>query len=234
MASDRFPVWSPDGRRMLFESNRGASQDLYIKDFASGGDELLVKHGNDKVPTDWSADGKYFVYQEVDVKTQIDLWVVALEGDRKPFPFLRTEFNEWWGRLSPVPDNQGRLWMAYESDETGRNEIYLRPLLPGSPSGAGGTKLRVSTGGGANPKWRRDGRELFYFSSGKLMAVDVKLGASVEIGRTHPLFDLPDEYQYEPFPDGQRFIVIKSTGEPEQARINVVLNWQAELTEKSK
>jgi Tol biopolymer transport system component len=99
-------------------------------------------------------------YDEFDPVTQADLWVLPLEGERKPFPFLKTEFNEDWAALSPVPDSRGHLWMAYQSDETGRDQIYLRPFLPGSPDGSAGPKVLVSIGGGSQPQWRRDGREL--------------------------------------------------------------------------
>jgi hypothetical protein len=154
---------------------------------------------------------------------------VPLEGDRKPFPFLKTEFNEGYGRLSPVPDSQGRLWMAYSSDETGQGEIYLRPFLQGAPGGSAGARVRVSTGNGFRPQWRKDGRELFYTADNKLMAVDVKLGAMPEIGTPHPLFELPFTNNWAPFADGRRFLSVEPAGEPPTPKINVVLNWTAEL-----
>jgi Tol biopolymer transport system component len=165
------PVWSPDGRRVAFRSNRNGVYDLYGKD-ANGitEEELLVKSIHEKAPTSWSTDGRFLVYNEYDPKTGMDIWVLPLEGDRKPFAFLKTEFNEGMGTLSPVLDSQARLWMAYDSNETGRAEIYLRPFLPGTPGGQAGAKVRVSTGGGFSPKWRRDGRELFYVADNELMA----------------------------------------------------------------
>jgi Tol biopolymer transport system component len=157
--------------------------------------------------------------------------MLPLTGDRKPVPFLKTEFNEDGGRFSPAPDPQGRLWLAYSSDETGRSEIYLRPFTPGAPDGA---KTRVSTSGGSAAQWRKDGRELFYLTvrDGKvtLLGVDLRLGATPEIGAEHRLFDMPPRFGgYAPFADGQRFLFIEPVGEPPAAKINVVLNWTAEL-----
>src|SRR5258706_6278218 len=184
-------VWSPDGRRVAFSSNRSGVNDLYAKDANGVGDEeLLVKSPHPKVPSGWSPDGRFFVYYEYDPKTGADIWVLPMEGERKPFPFLKTEFRESRGTLSPVPDSQGHLWMAYNSNETGRDEIYLRPFLPGASGGPAGVRVRVSSEGGGYPQWRKDGRELFYVTD-KLMAVDVKLGASAEIGTPHALFEMP-------------------------------------------
>jgi Tol biopolymer transport system component len=225
-------VWAPAGRRVAFRSNRGGVYDLYAKDTGGvGEEELLVTSPHFKIPTGWSPDGRFLIYLEVDPKTGTDIWVLPLEGDRKPFPFLKTEFNESEGRLSPVPDSQGHLWMAYASDETGQLEIYLRQFLPGAPGGPAGVRVRVSNKGGDYPEWRKDGRELFYIRDNKLMAVDVKLGASVEVGTQKALFDFPAgaEMVYIPFADGRRFLLTEPVGEPPAPKINVVLNWTAEL-----
>ena len=164
--------------------------------------------------------------------------MLPLEGDRKPFPFLKTEFNETSGMLSPVPDSQGHRWMAYDSNETGRAEIYLRPFLPGTPDGPAGSKVRVSTGGGIYPEWRRDGRELFYAAGNKLMAVDVKLGRTPEIGTPKTLFEGDFVGSslvqfagsgFTPLADGRRFLFVEPAGEPPASKVNVVLNWTAEL-----
>ena len=231
-------AWSPDGRRIAFESNRSGVYDLYLKDASGVGDEeLLVKSAHTKSPTGWSPDGRFLVYTEVDPKTKGDVWVLPLARERKPFPFLKTEFNESNGTLSPVQDGNGHLWMAYNSDETGRDEIYLRPFLPGTPEGPAGSKVRVSTGGGFQPQWRRDGRELFYIAGNKLMAVDVKLGWKPAVGTPQALFErrMPEyspsfgPYRWTPFADGHRFLFIEQAGESPAAKINVVLNWTAEL-----
>jgi Tol biopolymer transport system component len=168
------------------------------------------------------------VYDESDPKTGQDIWVLPLEGDRKPFPFLKTEFNEYGAKLSPVPDSKGQLWMAYASDETGRDEIYLRPFQPGAPGGPAGVRARVSNKGGFYPQWRKDGRELFYIHDNELMAVDVNLGVTPEIGTPQALFELPF-YNWVPFADGRSFVFVEPAAEPPAPKINVVLNWTAEL-----
>ena len=238
-ASSMLGIWSPDGRRIAFQSNRSGVYDLYSKDASGvGEEELLVKSEHQKVPTGWSPDGRFLVYMELDPKTKGDIWILPLEGDRKPIPFLRTEFNESNGTLSPVRDSNARLWMAYNSDETGRAEIYLRPFLPSEPARPAGGKVRVSTGGGGIARtsggtiqrWRSDGRELFYVAGGKLMAVDVKLGAPVEVGAPHALFQVPaGANDWVSFADGRRFLFVELAGESPAAKINVVLNWTAEL-----
>jgi Tol biopolymer transport system component/predicted Ser/Thr protein kinase len=237
--SNHEPVWSPDGRRVAFSSNRNGVYDLYRKQANGiGEEELLLRSLHRKTATSWSPDGRFLVYMEIDPRTGFDILVLPFEGDRKPFPFLQTEFSELWGRLSPVPDNQGHLWMAYSSNETGRAEIYLRPFLPGTPDGPAGSKVLISTGGGFYPQWRKDGRELFYAADNKLMAVDVKLGGTAEIGPPKALFEansvgsgfgLFGASDYAPFADGRRFLFVEPAGEPPAPKINVVLNWAAEL-----
>ena len=229
--SDEQPIWSPDGRRIAFMSNRAGAYDLYAKNADSGEDELLLRSAHTKWPVCWSADGKFLVYTESDKSDTKNTWVLPLEGDRRPIPFLNGAFDTNDANLSPVPDNQGRLWMAYSSNETGSNEVYLRSFLPGAPAGSAGAAVRVSPDGGRSPFWRKDAKELFYLKEGSWqeMAVDVKLEDTPKIGMPHELF-----HTVHPgvTADGRRFLTIEPAGDPPAARITVVLNWAAELTGK--
>ncbi len=228
--SNQRPVWSPDGRRIAFMSNRAGAYDLYAMNADGTGDEeLLVKSPHTKTPVGWSMDGRFLVYCEIGTDNKSDLWVLPLKEDRKPILYLKTAFGEFSGSLSPVPDKQGHLWMAYHSDETGSAEVYLRPFLPGAPGGPAGAAVRVSADSGNWPQWRKDGRELFYQAQG-LMAVDVKLGDTLEIGAPHKLLDQVGDLTVSG--DGQRFLFVENAGEASAAKINVVLNWTAELAGK--
>jgi hypothetical protein len=158
-----------------------------------------------------------------------ELWVLPLKGDKKPFPFLRTEFGNN-GRFSP----DGRR-VAYRSDESGRNEIYVRPFSPGS-SGAAGGKWMISTGGGSGPRWRGDGKELYYIADdGKLMAVAIATSPVFQAGVPKALFQgppqggLPTGTQWDVTPDGKRFFFLAPAERQSTAPFTVVLNWQAGL-----
>jgi Tol biopolymer transport system component/predicted Ser/Thr protein kinase len=227
--SNEHPVWSPDGQRIAFMSNRAGAYDLYARNAdGTGEDELLLKSPYTKFPACWSADGKYLVYIETGKGDMSrNTWVLPMAGDRRPVPFINIGFSVDTAGLSPVPDSLGRLWMAYSSNETGSVEVYLRPFLPGAPGGPAGAAVRVSPDGGQAPVWRNDGMELFYLRpSFQEMAVDVKLGNAPKIGVPHVLF-------HAGWPavsvDGQRFVTIESAGESPDARVGVVLNWTGEL-----
>ena len=230
-ASGRFrvqnPVWSPDGSRVIFASNQDVPYDLYQKDVyqkpASGGEEqkALFKSRQDKVPTSISSDGRLLLFHTA---PQSDLWVLPLDGDGKPAPFLQTPFNERDGRFSP--DNK---WVAYTSNESGRNEVYARPFRASSGSQAA---VQISQAGGTHPRWRADGRELIYLASdGKIMAVDITPGAALQSGVPKPLFDAPSgSTSWEVAGDGKRFFFLVPAGEATPAPFTVVLNWTAGLT----
>jgi Tol biopolymer transport system component len=223
-ASERAPLWSPDGSRIVFGSTRKGTVDLYQKAANGTGDEeLLLESGFDKYPLSWSRDGRFILYQEIAPKVGGDLWVLPLEGDRKPFAFLQSEFNE----LAPAFSQDGR-WVSYNSDESGRNEIYVAPF-PGP-----GGKRQVSTSGGVFARWRGDGKELYYLAANnRLMATEVNgAGTSFEVGATRPLFEARltgPGYFYAVTSDGQRFLVNKVIEGNVASQMVLVLNWAADL-----
>jgi Tol biopolymer transport system component len=228
------PFWSPKGDRIAFSSSRDGTINLYQK--ASSGteqDELLWSSDNAKVVTDWSQDGRFIVYSENDPKTTFDIWVLPMDGitDRKPISFLRSEFNEFQGQLSP--DSR---WMAYTSDQSGQNEVYVRPFP------AGEDRWTISIAGGEQPRWRGDGKELFFVAAdGKMMSVAVK--ATVEpkrsfgAGAPQSLFSAhlarPPTvplFEYDITKDGKRFLLDTVGGGSGLATVlTVVSNWDAGL-----
>jgi len=225
------PLWSPDGTRIVFSSNRNGQQDLYQKNSTgTGSEEPLLHTGVELYADDWSLDGRYILYESSDPKTKFDLWVLPMTGDRKPYPFLQTEFNETHSQISP----DGR-WVAYVSDESGRPEVYVQSFA------ALGGKWQISTGGGDQPKWRRDGKELFYLSSAKtLMSVPVTSGAAFEAGIPVELFELfvsaksmtGDRNDYVVADNGQKFLVCSFVDKESARPITVVSNWMTALKSK--
>jgi serine/threonine protein kinase/Tol biopolymer transport system component len=211
-------VISPDGTRVVYQAEgpRDGSI-LYERQSDGTGDEtvLLEESFNEwHQPQDWSGDNRYILYR-VQTTTGADLWALPLFGDRKPFSVTQTSFSESNARFSP--DSRS---VAYASDETGQNEIYVQPFAGAGP------KLRVSVGGGTLPRWRHDGRELFYVAPDRrLMIVSVaKRGSNLEMGPARALFPLSTTTGYEPSSDGQRFLVtaVISAASP----IVVILNWK--------
>ena len=228
-AADACPVWSADGSRIFFSSNRGGNIfSLYQKiPSGAGSDELLLKTDYNSFADDWVSGkaGELLLYETDSPKTRFDLWVLPLTGERKPYPFLHSEFNETHSQFSP----DGRF-VAYVSDESGRAEVYVQSFpVPGG-------KWQISTGGGDQPQWRRDGRELFYMAPDKtLMAVPVAAGDSFEPGSPAALFatSIPlgnltgDRNHYVAAPDGQRFLVNSLVDDGNTQPITLVLNWAA-------
>jgi eukaryotic-like serine/threonine-protein kinase len=221
------PLWSPDGSRVVFLSDREGSFDLYQKPSSGTGKEaLLLKSSEGKSLTDWSQDGKFIIYSSAGVKGDSDLWVLPLFGDGNATPLLHTESDESNGRFSPDVH-----WVAYVSNETGKNQVYVQSF-PAS----GGGKWQVSTGGGTQPSWRRDGKELFYLAPDRnLMAVAVKAEGKFDLPKvlfeTHldtNLYDSSNHYAVTA--DGSRFLVNMPVGEHRLALITVVLNWTGEGT----
>jgi Tol biopolymer transport system component/predicted Ser/Thr protein kinase len=234
-ASTNFaPLWSPAGDRLLYGSIRGTGINLYIKAATGLGQvEALLPSGPDRSPQQWSRDGHYIVYSEAGARNKRDLWILPMGGaERKPVPFLKTEFEETHGQLSP--DSQ---WMAFVSDVTGERVVYVAPFPGGDPI------TRVSTGGGEQPRWRQDGKELFYIAAdGTMMAVPIKtLGgpkASIEPGTPVALFETHivfgevsgRVFQYDVTADGKRFLVVTSgIGSSKAPPLTVWLNWTTGL-----
>jgi Tol biopolymer transport system component len=223
-------VWSPDGSRVVFSSAGNGAYGLTMKRVAGGNDELLTKSGHIMVPHDWSPDGRYLIYYDNDPKTKRDLWVLPMDGERKPGIFLQTEFNETEAKFSP-----DMKWVAYQSDESGRYEIYVRPF-PTQPGN--GTKYQVSSGGGHQVRWRRDGKEMFYFTAdGRLMAVDVSSSPTFHAGIPHALFSAPifggglteDTHRWDMTADGQRFLINTVPEQGGSSPITVWVNWQTAI-----
>jgi hypothetical protein len=211
------PAWSPDGRRIAFSADHEGTFDIYAKNAdGSGTEELLLKGEGSEFPDDWSLDGRFLLYETMSPR---DLWALPLAGDRKPIPVAQGEFNEMQGRFSP----DGK-WVAFSSNETGRYEVYAQPFPPT------GAKWQVSTNGGVQPQWRRDGKELYYLGPDRrLMAVEIQTAAGFQAGAPQALFQWmvsglgAVRNGYVASADGRRFLVIKPL--PDPAPITVVLNW---------
>ncbi len=226
------PFWSPKGDQIVFESNREiGSFNLFRRSSTGDGqDEKLLPVGSMRWPTQWSNDGKYVVYNELDPKNKFDIWVLPMENpqaERKPVLFLGTEFNERLGQISP----DGR-WMTFTSDRSGTNQVYVRPF----PKGDG--EWTVSVAGGFASRWRADGKELFFLApDGKLMAAAVKASQSFEAGVPVALFDARAVgsgsvvFDYDVTSDGKRFLIATaSKAAVVWSQITVVTNWDANLS----
>ena len=228
---DHIPNWSPDGTRIVFDSHRTGAGDLYEKAAnGSGPEQLLLSWKDGTGMMDWSPDGRFIAFSSGTPSSLGDMWILPLDGDRKPFAYLQTKAREGSGRFSP----DGR-WMAYVSNESGQPEVYVQAFR-GAPAGTGG-KWQVSSGGGGQPAWRRDGRELFYLSGpdARLMAVEVKTGETFEAGSPRVLFDTGlaaarrgPRNDYSASPDGQRFLLRVPTSAASEP-VQVLVNWPAVL-----
>jgi Tol biopolymer transport system component len=214
------PVWWPDGSKLVFRSDEKGPPDIHEMAVGSPASERpLYEQQAVQQAEDISRDGRMLVFLN-DVQSTSDVWLLTLQGERKASPWLRSRFKELSPRFSP----DGR-WIAYESDESGSPEIYAA-LTEG-----GGEKRRLSTAGGRRPRWRRDGKELYYVApDGSVMAVPLNSGVRLEAGPPTVLFRVESAIQnYDVAPDGLRFLVSTPAEKTPQSPIRVILNWTAGL-----
>jgi serine/threonine protein kinase len=228
---DFAPVWSPTGDRILFASAQKGQVDLYVKPSAGAATEqALLQTLEAKIPLDWSRDGRFIIYRTINGKTGNDLWILPL-SDLKPYVFLATQYNEANAQFSP-----DTRWVAYQSDESGQqHQIYVQPF-PGP-----GGKIQVSNEGGTQPRWNRNGKELFYLAAdNKLMSVSIETtpdGKTLRPAVPVPLFsthivEVPpatQRHQYAVSPDGQRFLINVPAESAAVSPITVVVNWHPGL-----
>jgi Tol biopolymer transport system component len=214
------PVWSPDGNRIVFAAVRDGIYNLYVIP-ASGSKphEPLLESAQNKTPLSWSADGRWLLYAVLDPKTGNDLWLLPMDRKGEPVRYLGTEFNESAGLFSA----DGR-WIAYASNESGRDEIYIR-AFPDT-----GEKFLISRGGGRDPRWPAKSRELFYLSpDGKVTAVEIP-GDPRKSGAPQSLFQAPPSARgWDVSADGKKFLFAAPGDQSSQIPFTVVLNWAAGL-----
>lgn len=216
-------TWSPDGQRIGFHLL--SDRKLLQKNASGAGQEETIFQSQHTVYlNDWSPDGRYLVYTQQTPEGRSELWLLPLSGNRKPEPFLKTEFNEFQGEVSP--DNK---WIAYTSDESGFNEVYATSFPTGGP------KWRVSNGGGSYARWSRNGKELFYRALDRtLMVASVRtVSNGLQFGAPAALFRVPEPaglfaYPYDVAPDGRRILaLVPSKVAGDGASLNVLVNWDA-------
>lgn len=222
-----FPIWSRDGSQLTFSGSLDDRLNVYrMAADGSGSVERLTKNENAQWPGSWSPVGEVLAFTEAAPETGYNLMTLDLNGNHEPHPLLQTLANEYGPKFSP----DGH-WLAYGSDESGRQEIYVRPF-PGP-----GGKWQISTEGGFEPVWSRNGRELFYRNGDSMMAAAVETTPTFTAGKPKVLFEqhfekgvFPFEPNYDVSPDGRRLLLVMSPqGEAAPTQINMVLNWPDEL-----
>jgi Tol biopolymer transport system component len=225
--SSQGPIWTPDGKRIVYRGTRNGTRNLYWKLADGSGEEerLTTKADVSQTPTSFSPDGQRLVFNELGVGA-VSMWTMSLQGDRTPHLLIKAGSN---GHISA----DGR-WLAYQSDVSGRSELYAQPF-PGP-----GPRIQISTAGGVDPAWSKDGRELFYSNGDEMLAVAVPPGGTLSVGAPRVLY----KGRYHPNPNGvtafgvsadsRRFLRIQQV-QPDRpvTRIDIVLNWMTELTQRA-
>jgi Tol biopolymer transport system component len=220
---DSSPVWSPDGRIAFSRFAGGKDSGVFVVDTKNNFKSQLVQKAPDSVDS-WSPDGKYLL-----LGRQGHMSLLPLSGDQKPIEVGSPHGRSLGGRISP-----NNKFIAFTSDQNGRPEISVQPMPPNT-----GQTLQVSFGGGSNPRWRQDGKELFFVSMGpnsimRIMAVDVRADGSFTM--SHLLFEIkdadPNIAYYDVSPDGKQFLIYMDSKGAQDVPISVVLNWWAELRQQ--
>lgn len=223
---DATPAWSPDGRQVAFASDF----DIFVQSAdGSGPASPLGSSSQSRWVEDWSRDGRYILYGDNGGETGDDLWYLERDGEEsewEPHPFVQDRFDQWGAQFSP-----DTRYVAYVSSHSGQNEICVRRFPEGHP------RVTVSINGGRKPRWRQDGKELYYLQGTTLMAVPVSTEPSFSASMPTPLFEHPAlidrwGYEYDVSADGHRFIVAETAGEEPKAWIQVVQNWFQEFRDR--
>jgi len=231
VGNDTSPAWSADGLQVVFSSDRGGAPDLFFKKTDGlNNEQVLLARRSPQLANDWSSDGTFIAFEENNRETGLDVWKLLLDGERTAKPMFATRYQEWGARLSP-----DAAWVAFVSNESGASEVYVAPV-----NGLG-AKVRISTGGGIAPRWRRrDGRELFYVApeTNSIMAVAVTTTPTFKAGAPVLLFSTRGgpasrrqsrEVPYDVMPDGQHFLINTPPEQPPLSGISVVVNWTTGL-----
>jgi Tol biopolymer transport system component len=228
-ANDDNPLWSPDGKNIVFSSNRKGESRLYIKPADGSGEERLLTDQPGEA-TSWSKDGRFLLFTNASPKTGNDIWTLPnpglASGDAKPMPLLATQFNEQDAQVSP----DGR-WIAYQTNESGASDIYVRPIS--DEGNGGGAKWLISKGLSLYPRWRSDGKQIFYATPNlDIMAVDIDTSKGFQAGTPRRLFTAPPPLltvRWSMTADAKRFLFITTPNGGRPAPFTVVLNWAAGL-----